>query len=229
MKFPVKDRRTAGRELALALQEYGRRDDLLILALPRGGVPVADEVARELGAPLDVLLVRKLGVPWHRELAMGAIASGGARVLNEDLVRDLGIGAAEIARVESAERAELERRALAYRGDRPWPSLAGRCVLLVDDGVATGATMEAAIRAVRQQQPARLVVAVPVAPPDTVRSLRRHADALVCLAQPEPFMAVGVWYQDFTHVGDDQVREILARAWQREAASVPATSGSPGS
>lgn len=211
------NRRAAGQALAEALAAYRGRDDLTVLALPRGGLPVANEIASVLDAELDVLLVRKLGVPWHPELAMGAIASGGRRVMNDDVVRSLGIPEADIRQVEAAEREELERRAATYRGARPWPELAGRCVILVDDGLATGATMLAAVEAVRQELPAHIVVAVPVAPPDTVRRLRAQVDELVCLHQPVNFMAVGAWYVDFNQVGDDEVRRVLAAAWSRGA------------
>jgi putative phosphoribosyl transferase len=215
MELPLKNRRAAGQALARELQEYGRRDDVIVLALPRGGVPVAAEIATAVGAELDILLVRKLGTPGHEELAMGAIASGGNRVMNEDVVRGLNISEAAIQRVEDRERQELQRREQAYRGDRPWPALATRCVILVDDGLATGATMRAAVAAVRQEKPARLVVAVPVAPPDTVEMLREQVDEMVCLAEPEPFVAIGVWYVDFSQVGDDDVRQILAKAWRQ--------------
>jgi putative phosphoribosyl transferase len=187
MELPVKSRKAAGQALAEALQVYKKRDDVIVLALPRGGVPVAVEVAEALGAELDLMLVRKLGTPGQRELAMGAIASGGSRVMNEDVVRGLNIREDAIRQVEEAERKELQRREQAYRGERPWPELANRCVILVDDGLATGATMRAAVDAVRQGSPARLVVAVPVAPPDTVDMLRRKVDEMVCLAEPEPF------------------------------------------
>lgn len=218
MTQPFPDRRAAGLALAKALAHYRDRDDVIVLALPRGGLPVADQVARELGAALDVMLVRKLGVPWHRELAMGAIASGGARVMNEDVVRGLGMSDAAISEVEASEREELRRRERAYRGDRAWPALKGRCVILVDDGLATGATMLAAVEAVRQDKPARVVVAVPVAPPETAGRLRTQVDELVCLAEPESFMAVGAWYLHFPQTSDDEVRRTLAAAWERGAA-----------
>lgn len=215
MELPLKNRKTAGQALAKELQAYGDRDDVIVLALPRGGVPVAAEVAAALGAELDLMLVRKLGTPGHRELAMGAIASGGNRVVNEDVVRGLNIGEEAISRVEEQERKELQRREQAYRGERQWPALANRCVILVDDGLATGATMRAAVAAVRQEKPARLVIAVPVAPPDTVEMLRKQVDEMVCLAEPEPFMAIGIWYEDFSQVGDDEVSQILAQAWRQ--------------
>lgn len=214
MKVPFEDRRAAGRELARALSTQVGRDDLIVLALPRGGLPVAAEVARFLAAPLDIVLVRKLGVPWHPELAMGAIASGGARYINEDVVHGLRIDEEGLRKVETREGAELARRESAYRGDRPPPVLAGRCVVLVDDGLATGATMIAAVRAVRGLEPARIVVAVPVAPKEAVRAMRGIADEVVCLATPEPFGAVGAWYRVFDQTSDHEVRRILEDAWR---------------
>lgn len=204
------DRREAGRELARQLQQYARRDDVVVLALPRGGVPVAFEVASALDAPLDVFLVRKLGTPGHRELAMGAIASGGVMVLNDDVVRYLDIGAAQIDAVAEEERRELARREQAYRGGRPLPSLRNQVVILVDDGLATGSTMRAAVQAVRQQQPARVVVAVPVGAPDTCHELGALADEVTCGRMPTPFSAVGQWYRDFAQTSDDEVRQLLA-------------------
>jgi len=209
LPIPIPDRRTAGQVLAEALKFYAGRGDVIVLALPRGGVPVAAEVARALDAPLDVMLVRKLGLPAHPELAMGAIASGGVRVINEDVVRRLGVGPAAIKAVAEAEGRELARRERVYRGERPWPDLKGRCVILVDDGLATGATMHAAIDAVRAQQPGCIVVAVPVAPPDTVRALEPLVDEVVCPLQPESFMAIGQWYRDFTQTSDDEVLSLL--------------------
>jgi putative phosphoribosyl transferase len=213
MELPVKNRKAAGQALAEALQEYKERDDVIVLGLPRGGVPVALEVAEALGAELDLMLVRKLGTPWQKELAMGAIASGGSRVMNEGVVRSLNISEDDIRQVEEAERKELKRREQVYRGKRPWPGLANRCVILVDDGLATGATMRAAVDAVRQDGPAHLVVAVPVAPADTVEMLRKQVDNMVCLAVPERFMAIGQWYIDFSQVSDDEVRHILGKVW----------------
>lgn len=210
------DRREAGRLLARALEAYGNRTDVLVLALPRGGVPVAFEVAAALGAQLDLLLVRKLGVPGHPELAMGAIASGGVEVLNRDLIRDLRIDDVAIERVRSAEREELERRERAYRAGRDAPRVEGRCVIVIDDGLATGATMRAALRAVRSAAPAFLVAAVPVASPDAVRDLTPEADAVVCPLQPERFAAVGQWYVDFDQTSDEEVRSLLAQAWARD-------------
>jgi predicted phosphoribosyltransferase len=206
-----RNRTDAGRQLAEKLAAYANRPDVLVLALPRGGVPVGFEVARELGAPLDVFLVRKLGVPGYEELAMGAVATGGVRVLNDEIVRGLGISEHEIDAAAARELQELARRQRLYRGDRPLPDIAGRTVILVDDGLATGATMRAAIAAVRQQQPARIVVAVPTASPDTCEALKAEADDVVCAMTPEPFLAVGHWYEDFTQTTDDEVRELLAR------------------
>ena len=227
--LPFRDRVQAGRMLARALEAYRGRGDVLVLALPRGGVPVACEIAAALGAQVDLMIVRKLGTPGQEELAMGAIASGGIRVLNEDVVGPLGISEMALAQVEARERREIERREREYRGERPRPAVAGRCVVLVDDGVATGATMRAAIAGLRRQQPARLVVAVPVAPPETVEVLKAEADEVVCLAAPEIFMAIGRWYIDFAQLSDDDVRECLARAWgTRAAAATAAVPSRPG-
>ena len=209
MKF--RDRADAGRELAGQLAHYAGRSDVLVLALPRGGVPVGYEVAEVLGAPLDVFLVRKLGVPGHEELAMGAIASGGVRVLNERVVRPLGITDAVIKAVEAEERRELERRESAYRGSRPPIDVHGQTVILVDDGLATGASMRAAVVALRRLEPARIVVAVPVGAPDTCAELEKEADEVVCVSEPEPFFGVGMWYRDFSPTTDDEVRELLSR------------------
>lgn len=213
MELPLKNRKAAGQELASALQKYRDRNDVIVLALPRGGVPVAAEVAKALDAELDLMLVRKLGTPGHRELAMGAIASGGNRVMNDDIVHSLNITENDIIRVEKEERKELERREEAYRGSRSHTELTNRCVILVDDGLATGATMRAAVDAVRQDHPACLVIAVPVAPADTLAMLRRQVDDLVCLAVPDFFRAIGLWYADFSQVSDDEVRQILEAFW----------------
>jgi putative phosphoribosyl transferase len=210
MRF--RDREHAGRVLGERLRSYAGRENLLVLGLPRGGVPVAFEVARALDAPLDVFVVRKLGVPGHEELAMGALASGGVRVLNEELVEQLGIDDESIARAAAAEAAELERRERAYRGDRGPVEAAGRTVILVDDGLATGATMRAASQAVRAQQPERLVVAAPVAAAQTCRELREEVDEVVCALTPDPFAAVGLWYEDFAPTEDEEVRRLLAAA-----------------
>lgn len=210
------NRSEAARLLAAALQPYAGRSDVLILGLPRGGVPVAYEVAQTLKAPLDLMLVRKLGVPGHAELAMGAIATGGIRVLNTEVIEELGISDAAIERVTAREQQELQRRDQVYRDHRPPPDMEGRCVILVDDGLATGATMRSAIAAVRRQQPAQLVVAVPVAPPHTVAVLREEADEVVCPATPEPFFSIGLWYEDFAPVTDEEVRVLLKQSWREE-------------
>ena len=206
------DRADAGRAVAADLAEYAGRDDVLVLGLPRGGVPVAYEVARALGAPLDVFIVRKLGVPGHEELAMGAIASGGVRVLNDTVVRQLQIPGAVVDAVAAREQEELERRERAYRGGRPAPDLRGRTVIVVDDGLATGATMRAAAQALRRMGPARVVVAVPVAAEQTCDEFRDEVDDVVCTVTPEPFFGVGMWYEDFAQTSDDEVHDLLARA-----------------
>jgi len=206
------DRTAAGQQLAERLTRYGGRSDVLVLALPRGGVPVGFEVAQALHAPLDVFLVRKLGVPGHRELAMGAIATSGIRVINLEVVEALDIPDETIEMVAAEEQEELERRQQAYRGDRATPAVLGKCVILVDDGLATGSTMRAAIAAIRQQGPARIVVAVPVGAAATVEELRAEVDQLVCILTPEPFHAVGAWYHDFSQTTDDAIRELLERS-----------------
>jgi erythromycin esterase-like protein/predicted phosphoribosyltransferase len=216
-----RDRADAGRRLAERLREYAGRDDVIVLALPRGGVPVAAEVARALGAPLDVFVVRKLGAPGHGELAIGAIATGGIRVLNTALIERLDLPAETIEGIDAIERRELERRDRAYRGDRPPPELAGRTVILVDDGLATGASMLAAAAAVREDDPARVVVAVPVADPQVCDALRRHADEVICLRTPQPLRAVGAWYEDFAQVTDDEVRRLLEDARRPPPATDP--------
>jgi predicted phosphoribosyltransferase len=205
------NRTEAGRALATRLTQYRGRPDVVVLALPRGGVPVAAEIARALGAPLDVFLVRKLGVPGHPELAMGAIAEDGVQVLSDDLIADLGIPRAMIDQVVLRERLELERRDQLYRGGRSRPDVRNRMVILVDDGLATGSTMEAALRALRRLDPAKIVVAAPVGASDTCARLRRSADDVVCAETPEPFQAVGLWYDEFTQTTDEEVRELLAR------------------
>jgi predicted phosphoribosyltransferase len=212
-----KDRFEAGRRLAAALEHYGGRPNLLVLALPRGGVPVGYEVARALPAPLDVMLVRKLGVPGHEELAMGAIASGGVRVISDDVVAALGIPDRAIATIAAQEEHELERRNQLYRGDRPPPDVRGKTVILVDDGLATGSTMRAAVAALKAQGPERLVVAVPVAAPETCEALSREVDEVVCARAPERFFAVGNWYVDFSQISDAEVRGLLRRAWETAA------------
>jgi putative phosphoribosyl transferase len=206
------DRADAGRQLAEKLLNYAGRNDVQVLALPRGGVPVAYEVAKRLGAPLDVFIVRKLGLPGYTELAMGAIASGGTYVLNPDVVRALPNAESMIESVIAKESAEIERRERTYRGDRPAPELRNRIVILVDDGLATGATMRAAVEALRQSGAARIVVAVPVGPPETCRELEALVDEAVCAIAPEFFHGVGQFYEDFSQTSDDEVRELLARA-----------------
>lgn len=206
------DRADAGRRLAGKLQRYAGRQDVMVLALPRGGVPVAFEVAQVLGAPLDVFLVRKLGVPGQEELAMGAIASGGIRVLNEQVVRALDIPHEVIEEAAAREERELERREQAYRDGRPAPVVRGRIVILVDDGLATGSTMRAAVAALRRLDPGGVVVAVPVGAADTCAAFREEADEVVCACEPDPFHAVGAWYDDFTQTTDDEVRDLLRAA-----------------
>lgn len=207
-----RDRTEAGQVLADKLASYANRPDVLVLALPRGGVPVAFEVARALHAPLDVFLVRKLGLPGQEELAMGAIATGGTRVLNEEVVDKLNIPDEVIDAVAIEEEQELHRRELDYRDGRPAPDVRGRIILLVDDGLATGSTMRAAVAALRQQEPKRIVVAVPVGAFQTCAELREEADEVVCALTPEAFYAVGMWYEDFTQTSDEEVRDLLARA-----------------
>jgi len=207
-----RDRHDAGRRLAEKLQHYAGRPDLLVLALPRGGVPVGFEVAQALGAPLDIFLVRKLGVPGHEELAMGAIASGGVRVVNEDVVRRLGVPDIWLEEAADREARELARREEAYRDGRPAPDASGKTVVLVDDGLATGSTMRAAVAALRRLGPARVVVAVPLGAAETCAEFRDEADEVICAEEPEPFYAVGSWYDDFTQTTDDEVRDLLVRA-----------------
>jgi len=212
MNKPFRDRREAGRLLAEKLVAYADRPDVIVLALPRGGVPIAYEVACALNAPLDVFLVRKLGVPGHEEFAMGAIATGGVRVINDEAVRALRIPDHLIEAVAAKEEQELARREHLYRGDRQPPDIRGKTVILVDDGLATGFTMLAAIKALRKQQAGRIVVAVPIAPPETCDQMREQADDVICAVTPEPFYAVGLWYEDFSQTTDDEVRDLLKRA-----------------
>jgi predicted phosphoribosyltransferase len=204
------DRHAAGTALAERLKEYAGQNDVVVLALPRGGVPVAYEVARALNAPLDVFVVRKLGVPGHEELAMGAIASGDVRVLNQDVLAWYGLSASDVEAVARLEKAELERREHLYRGGRSLVSIDGRVVILIDDGLATGSTMRAAVEAVRRLKPSRIVVAVPVGAQDTCDQLRQVADDAICLMTPASFSAVGQWYRDFSQTTDDDVRRLLA-------------------
>ena len=204
-----RDRGDAGRQLGRRLSSYANRSDVIVLALPRGGVPVAVEVAKVLRAQLDVFLVRKLGVPFHEELAMGALAEGGVRVLNDDLISDLDISSLDVDRTSTREQVELDRRVRAFRGPRALPRLTDQIVILIDDGLATGSTMEAAVQAVRTFQPARVVVAVPVGARETVGRLLTVADEVVTVSIPEPFQAVGLWYDDFRQLTDDDVLAIL--------------------
>ena len=207
--MPFHDRREAGQRLAERLSGL-RRSRPLVLGLPRGGVPVAFEVARALDAPLDVLVVRKIGVPFQPELGMGAVGEDGVRVLNQEVLRDAGVTDAQLAAVESRERAEVEQRAARLRGGRPAASLTGRTVIIVDDGLATGGTARAAIRVARARGAERVVLAVPVAPPDTVAALSREADEVVSVETPEPFFAIGGWYADFTPTSEQEVVDLLA-------------------
>ena len=214
MERAFANRIEAGRLVAEKLVKYAGRDDVIVLGLPRGGVPVAFEVAHRLGAPLDVFIVRKLGVPGFEELAAGAIASGGVRVLNEDVMRSIPHADEAIDAVTAREIAELERREQIYRQGRPPPELRDRIVILVDDGLATGATMRAAVKALRQSGAAKIVVAVPVGPQDTCRELEEEADETICLSTPEFFQAVGQYYEDFSQTSDEDVRELLSQAAQ---------------
>ena len=221
MKTQFVNRREAGEELATNLTAYANRPDVLVLALPRGGVPVGFAVALALHVPLDVFLVRKLGVPGHEELAMGAVASGGVRVLNSDVVELLQIPASIIDTIAGRELQEIERRERLYRARRPAVEVQGRTLILVDDGLATGATMRAAVTALRQRRPARVVVAVPTAAPETCADLRTEVDEVVCACTPEPFYAVGLWYDDFTQVSDEEVRDLLAAAARGHDTAAP--------
>jgi predicted phosphoribosyltransferase len=206
------DRREAGRVLASKLMKYNDRPDVIVLGLPRGGVPVAYEVASALNAPLDIFLVRKLGVPGHEELAMGAIATGGVRVINDEVFEYLRIPDSVIDAITAEELTELRRRERTYRGDRPEPDVKGKTVILVDDGLATGSTIRAAAQALRQQGPDKIVVAVPVSAPQTCDEYRIGVDEIVCAVTPEPFLGVGRWYDDFSQTSDEEVHELLERA-----------------
>src|SRR5438445_3296168 len=214
MERAFANRTEAGRLLAEKLVQYAGRDDVVVLGLPLGGVPVAYQVARRLGAPLDVFIVRKLGVPGFEELAAGAIASGGVRVLNEDVIRAIPHADQAIEAVTARETTELQRREQIYREGRPAPELRDRIAILVDDGLATGATMRAAIKALRQRGAANIVVAVPVGPPDTCHEIEEQADETICLSTPEFFQAVGQYYDDFSQTSDEDVRELLSQAAQ---------------
>ncbi len=209
MSMRFLNRQDAGRQLAAKLAGYASDPSVLVLGLPRGGVPVAYEVARALQAPLDVFVVRKLGVPGHRELAMGAIASGGARILNRDVIDALRIRPAAVDAVARGELQEIERQEEVFRGNAPLPEFSGRTLIVVDDGLATGSTMRAAIQALRQSHPARIVAAVPVAAAETVRRLRGEADGVICLSAPLDFHAVSMWYDDFSQTSDEEVRTLL--------------------
>ena len=209
---PFTDREEAGKLLgAEVARRIGERDDAIVLALPRGGVPVGYEVARAIGAPLDVFTVRKLGVPGHEELAMGAIASGGVRVLNDEVLRYVGVPQSTIELVAEREGRELERREKAYRGDRPPLDVRGKTVIIVDDGLATGSTMRAAVGALQKMRPREIVVAVPVGAPSTCAELRPGIAEVICLRTPEPFQAVGLWYEDFSQTTDEEVHQLLGR------------------
>lgn len=210
-----KDRREAGRILARDLSAYAGRSDVVIFALPRGGVPVAYEVSLALNAPLDVFIVRKLGLPGHEELAIGAIASGGIRVLNEDIIHTLNIPDELINLVARQELLELQRREQLYRGDRPPLDARDHTAILIDDGLATGASMRAAVAGVRRQNPARIVIAVPTASPETCNAFKFKVDEIVCTMTPEPFLGVGQWYEDFSQVTDEEVRSLLEKANQQ--------------
>ncbi|MEW6735218.1 MAG: phosphoribosyltransferase [Acidobacteriota bacterium] len=210
-----RDRTDAGKRLAIKLQAYANRSDVLVLALPRGGVLVAFQVAEALNAPLDIYLVRKLGVPGHKELAMGAIASGGVRVINDDVVNYLGISGETIDRVAEEETEELSRRDHLYRGGKIRPELSGRTIILIDDGLATGSSMRAAVQALKQANPAKIVIAVPVAPSSTCEGFKTEVDEIICLETPEPFQAIGLWYRNFSQTTDEEVKELLERAAQR--------------
>ncbi|HSF58921.1 MAG TPA: phosphoribosyltransferase [Candidatus Binatia bacterium] len=220
VKRPFANRLEAGRKLATKLSAYADCPNLLVLALPRGGVPIAYEVARALHARLDVFIVRKLGVPWNEELAMGAIATGGVRVLNQETIDRSAIPDWVVDDVAEREQEELERRERLYRGDRSAADIRNRTIILVDDGLATGSTMRAAAIALRQMKPLKIVVAVPVSPPETCEAFRSEVDEVICAITPEPFIAVGAWYSDFSQTSDDEVRQLLEQAsWNQRGHS----------
>ncbi len=218
-----KDRSQAGKQLAQRLSAYANRPDVLVLALPRGGVPVGFAIAEALDVELDVMLVRKLGMPGHEEYAIGAVGAGGVRVLQAGLLESGIVSAEEVEQASDRALAEISRRDRLYRAGRPAPALAGRCVILVDDGIATGATLRAAIEIVRRADVARLVVAAPVGPPESVEALAAEVDQMVCLATPEHFYAVSQWYRHFDQTGDEEVQDLLALAWRRQAHHAGAT------
>jgi len=217
MYMAFENRVDAGRRLAQSLKGYAGRKDVIVLGIPRGGVPVAFEIARALQAPLDIFLSRKLGVPGQEELAFGALATGGVRILDQDLVQELNISEPEIERITGTVRKELERRERVYRGTRPPLQVEGKTVILVDDGIATGSSMRAAVHALRQMKPSRIVVAVPVAPIQTCNRLKLEVDELVCLSSPDFFWAIGQFYEDFSQISDEEVTELLHRAAQQPA------------
>ncbi|MBV6623193.1 MAG: phosphoribosyltransferase [Rivularia sp. (in: Bacteria)] len=219
-----RNRTEAGQRLAQKLKDYANRPDVLVLGLPRGGVPVAFEVAKLLNAPLDVFLVRKLGVPGHEELAMGAIASGGIRILNEEVVKDLHLSYKVIDKVTKSEQEEMKRREGAYRDNRSPLDLSNRTIILVDDGLATGATMRVAAVAIRQQQPKQIIAAVPVSAPEICNEFRVEVDEIICAQTPKPFVAVGVWYEKFSQTTDAQVQDLLKRAAEREVIALRSAS-----
>lgn len=229
------NRQAAGRELARELADFAGMENLVILALPRGGVPVAAEIAKALGLPFDMLVVRKLGVPGHEELAFGAISGSGVRVLNKNLIAMLGLRQKQIESITEIEKSELERREKFYRNGRKRPKIEGATVIVVDDGIATGSTMSAAIKLLRQQAARRIIVAVPVSPVDTAARLRKEADEVVSLFEPEQFVAVGQWYEDFTQTSDNEVRQLLAEAnpmsapIEKEPVALPSTKSVLGS
>jgi putative phosphoribosyl transferase len=219
IKMLFNNRTDAGQQLASKLMAYANRPNLLVLALPRGGIPIGVEVSKALNAPLDIFLVRKLGVPGHEELAMGAIATGGIRIINKNVVEYLDIPLEVIEIVAERESVELQRRELAFRGNRPAPEINGRTVILVDDGLATGSTMRAAVAALREQNPAGIVVGVPTASPSTCNELKEEVDDIICAITPEPFHAVGIWYEDFSQITDEEVHELLKETAFKQAAT----------